>query len=87
MSTNIIIIETIGWLSTLSFLVSIVLPNRKHLHWLGIFAAVTTGIYAYAHGATAIWVKWLIAFFFHSYMIFKLAAGGKEPSALSAISE
>lgn len=38
--------------------------------WL--FTAITTGIYGYAHGATAIWVKWLIAFFFHLYMCWKI---------------
>ena len=67
-----LLIEAIGWLSTLTFLISIVLPQRIRLHELGIFTAVTTGIYAYYHGATAIWVKWLIAFFFHIYMWFKL---------------
>lgn len=65
------LIETIGWISTLLFLVSIVVPNRAHLHQLGILAAITTGVYAFSHGATAIWVKWLIAFFFHVYMLFK----------------
>ena len=63
-----ILIETIGWISTGLFLVSILIPQRVHLHTLGVGASITTGIYAYAHGATAIWVKWLIAFFFHSYM-------------------
>ncbi len=71
-NTEIIIIEIIGWVSTASFLISIVLPNRIHLHKLGIFTSVTTGVYAFAHGATAIWVKWLIALFFHAYMIWKL---------------
>ena len=66
--TKDLIIEGIGWLSTTSFLISIVLPKRQHLHQLGSFTAVTTGIYAFAHGATAIWVKWLIAFFFNAYM-------------------
>lgn len=65
-------IEVIGWISTFLFLVSIVVKQRLHLHALGIFAAVTTGIYAYAHGATAIWVKWFIAFFFHAYMCYKI---------------
>jgi hypothetical protein len=37
-----------------------------------MFTAITTGVYAYAHDATAIWVKWLIAFFFHLYMRLKL---------------
>jgi hypothetical protein len=68
-----IIIEIIGWISTLLFLVSIIIPQRIHLHALGVFAAITTGVYAYAHDATAIWVKWLIAFFFHSYMWYKLS--------------
>jgi hypothetical protein len=67
-----ILIEVIGWISTFSFLFSIILPNRVQLHQLGVFTSVTTGIYAYAHDATAIWVKWIIAFFFHSYMIWKL---------------
>jgi len=71
MTTNEIIIETIGWVSTISFLISILVPKRISLHQLGVFTAVTTAIYAYAHGATAIWVKWLIAFFFHGYMIYK----------------
>jgi hypothetical protein len=65
-------VEAIGWISTASFLLSIVIPKRIHLHKLGIFTSVTTGFYAFAHGATAIWVKWIIAFFFHSYMIWKL---------------
>jgi hypothetical protein len=65
-------IEGIGWLSTLTFLISIVLPCRVRLHEWGMFTAITTGVYAYAHDATAIWVKWLIAFFFHLYMRLKL---------------
>ncbi len=69
---NTIIIETIGWISTLTFLVSIVMPQRIHLHSLGVFTSVTTGIYAYHHGATAIWVKWAIALFFHAYMLYKM---------------
>lgn len=64
--------EAIGWLSTITFLISIVLPQRQKLHEWGVFTAVTTGVYAYYHGATAIWVKWLIAFFFHGYMWLKL---------------
>ncbi len=67
-----ILIEVIGWISTLLFLISILLPNRVQLHALGVFTAITTGIYAYAHGATAIWVKWAIALFFHAYMWNKL---------------
>jgi hypothetical protein len=70
---NPLVIEIIGWSSTASFLISILVPKRKHLHQIGIFTAVTTGIYAYAHGAIAIWVKWLIAFFFHAYMSRKQA--------------
>lgn len=74
---NSIVIEIIGWTSTASFLVSILMPKRMHLHQLGMFTAVTTGVYAYAHGATAIWVKWLIAFFFHVHMIRKLGIASK----------
>ena len=68
MDTRTIAVETVGWVSTALFLVSILLPNRVHLHVLGVFASITTGIYAYAHGATAIWVKWSIALVFHLYM-------------------
>ncbi|MBC7742563.1 MAG: hypothetical protein H7061_10210 [Bdellovibrionaceae bacterium] len=78
MDYKVIGMEAVGWLSTCLFLFSIIVPNRKHLHLLGVFAAVTTGIYAYYHGATAIWVKWFIAFFFHGYMFFK-----KKPVAES----
>lgn len=67
-----LIIEIIGWTSTGLFLASILLPQRRHLHALGVVTSITTGIYAYAHGATAIWVKWAIAFFFHSYMWYKI---------------
>ena len=67
-----IIIEVIGWTSTVTFLISILLPQRLHLHQFGMFTAITTGIYGYSHGATAIWVKWFIAFFFHLYMWIKL---------------
>lgn len=73
-----IIIEIIGWTSTLLFLISILMPQRIHLHSLGVFTSITTGIYAYAHEATAIWVKWAIALFFHSYMWIKL---GREQKA------
>lgn len=65
-------IEAIGWISTGAFLISILLPNRVHLHKWGVFTSITTGVYAYAHGATAIWVKWVIALFFHLYMWRKL---------------
>ena len=68
-----IAIEIIGWISTLVFLLSIIVPQREHLHAMGILSSVTTGIYAYSYGATAIWVKWFIAFFFHSYMWYKLS--------------
>lgn len=64
-------VELVGWSSTLLFLISIVVPQRIQLHQLGILASITTGWYAYSHGATAIWVKWFIAFFFHSYMLVK----------------
>lgn len=67
-----ITVEVIGWISTATFLFSIILPYRIRLHEWGMFTSVTTGIYAYSHGATAIWVKWFIAFFFHLYMRQKL---------------
>ena len=74
-------IEAIGWISTATFLLSIVLPDRVRLHQWGMFTAVTTGYYAYQHAATAIWVKWLIAFFFHLYMWQKLRRPTKLDSA------
>lgn len=74
-----IIIEIIGWMSTALFLVSIIVPQRSHLHLMGVFTAVLTGIYGYAHGATAIWVKWLIAFFFHGYMCYKIYFEKNKP--------
>jgi hypothetical protein len=73
MNANEIIMESIGWISTLTFLVSIILPERVRLHTWGMFTSVTTGIYAFHHGATAIWVKWIIAFVFHGYMWLKLS--------------
>lgn len=72
MNFQSIVVETIGWISTATFLISILLPNRVRLHQWGVFTAITTGIYAYAHDATAIWVKWVIAFFFHVYMWIKI---------------
>jgi hypothetical protein len=75
---NTIVLETIGWLSTALFLLSIVVPRRVHLHMLGIVTAVTTGIYAYAHGATAIWVKWVIACGFHAWMWYRTARDAKR---------
>lgn len=77
MTSNEILIEIIGWTSTIAFLFSIVVPKRTNLHWLGIFTSITTAIYGYAHDATAIWVKWVIAFFFHGYMIWKLKKESK----------
>jgi hypothetical protein len=72
LTTEQLVIEVIGWISTITFLVSIVLPKRVRLHEWGMFNSILTGIYGYAHGATAIWVKWIIAFFFHLYMWNKL---------------
>lgn len=77
MDIGTITMEGIGWLSTFLFLVSILVPNRVQLHSLGVATSITTGIYAYHHNATAIWVKWLIALFFHSYMWHKIK---KAPS-------
>ena len=77
MTQQEILIEIIGWTSTIAFLCSIVVPNRINLHWLGVFTSITTGIYGYAHDATAIWVKWVIAFFFHAYMVWKLKKESK----------
>ena len=70
-----VVIESIGWLSTLLFLVSIVMPQRVHLHLLGLVTSITTCIYAYSHDATAIWVKWIIAFGFHAYMCYRISRG------------
>lgn len=67
-----LVFEIIGWFSTALFLFSIIVPQRIHLHTLGLLTAVTTAIYGYHHGATAIWVKWVIAFFFHAYMWYKM---------------
>lgn len=72
------LMEAVGWVSTIAFLVSIVLPKRIRLHEWGMFTSVTTGVYAYSHGATAIWVKWIIAFFFHAYMRWKLSRPPKD---------
>jgi len=77
MDWNFILMEAIGWISTITFLISIVLPRRVRLHEWGMFTSVTTGIYALHYGATAIWVKWFIAFFFHGYMWLKLR---KQPA-------
>ncbi|MBK9323065.1 MAG: hypothetical protein IPM97_09030 [Bdellovibrionaceae bacterium] len=77
MDFKYVLIEAIGWISTATFLISIVLPYRVRLHQWGVINSITTGIYAYSHGATAIWAKWLIAFFFHLYMWNKLK--DKEP--------
>lgn len=79
-----ILIEVIGWLSTVTFLFSILLPRRMSLHGWGMFTAVSTGIYSYAHGATAIWVNWVIAFFFHAYMWKKIkqtSTSNNEPTS------
>ncbi len=72
MTQKQLLVESIGWISTGTFLFSIVLPRRIQMHELGMLTSITTGIYAYSHGATAIWVKWVIAFFFHLYMRVKL---------------
>lgn len=66
-----LLIEFIGWLSTAIFLLSIINRSRFNLHVLGIIASILTGVYAFCYGATAIWVKWIIALGFHSYMLSK----------------
>ncbi len=72
-----LVVEGIGWFSTAVFLASIVMPRRLRLHIWGMVTSVATGFYAYEHGATAIWVKWLIAFFFHGYMWWKLKSNAE----------
>lgn len=78
MNLHNLLIEVVGWISSATFLISILLPNRVRLHQWGVFTAVTTGVYAYAHDATAIWVKWVVAFFFHLYMWIKLGTENKS---------
>ncbi len=51
---------------------SILMSQRVHLYALGVFTSLAIGVYAYGHGATAIWVKWVIALFFHSYMWYRI---------------
>ncbi|MFN8846400.1 MAG: hypothetical protein ACK5V3_06955 [Bdellovibrionales bacterium] len=85
MTTQEIIIEVVGWISTATFLISILLPNRIRLHQWGIFTSITTGIYAFAHGATAIWVKWVIALIFHLYMWWKIATQLKMSEGKSLV--
>jgi hypothetical protein len=82
MMNNNILIETIGWISTILFLISILIPKRVHLHMLGIFASITTGVYAFYYGATAIWVKWIIALVFHLYMYIKTSKLDKKSEVL-----
>ena len=77
-----ILIETIGWISTILFLISIIIPKRVHLHMFGILASITTGIYAFYYGATAIWVKWVIALVFHIYMLIKTSKQDKKSEDL-----
>ena len=76
MDYKAIAMESIGWLSTGLFLFSILVPNRKHLHLLGLFAAVTTGIYAYYHGATAILGEMVYCVFLSWIYIFKKRTRG-----------
>ena len=45
MNMNPFVIEVIGWFSTATFLISIVLPQRSKLHEWGMITAITTGIY------------------------------------------
>lgn len=78
MTSQEIAMEIIGWTSTLAFLISIILPQRIRLHEYGMITSVLTGIYSYYHGATAIWVKWIIAFFFHFHMWLKLKRKDKQ---------
>jgi hypothetical protein len=82
LTTEQLVIEIIGWTSTITFLVSIVLPQRLRLHEWGMMTSIMTGIYGYAHSATAIWVKWVIAFFFHGYMWWKLRKKSVAKSGL-----
>jgi len=46
---KVVVIESIGWLSTALFLISIVMPRRMHMHILGPFTSITTCIYAFTH--------------------------------------
>jgi hypothetical protein len=83
MSNFEMVIEIIGWISTLTFLLSIVMPERVKLHEWGMLTSITTGIYAFYHGATAIWVKWIIAFFFNLYMWLKIKKSQSKSVAVS----
>jgi hypothetical protein len=39
-----VIIEAVGWTSTAMFLLSILLPQRKHLHSLGVMNSINFSI-------------------------------------------
>ena len=53
-----LVIETIGWISTILNLISILTPSRRNLHLIGFFAAMATFVYAVGINAWPLSVKW-----------------------------
>ena len=66
-----LIIEIIGWTSTILFVASFLVKDRSVLHLIGFFACIFKLIYSYEHAVWPLFVNWVILLFVQAYQFFK----------------
>lgn len=68
MTTYDIIIECIGWASTLILVASFFLQKRSSLHLVGFLACVLKLIYTYEHEVWPLFANWAILVVVQAYL-------------------
>ena len=64
------IIEIIGWASTVLFVGSFLVKERAALHLIGFFACIFKLVYSYEHAVWPLFVNWVILLFVQAYQFF-----------------
>lgn len=68
------IVEIIGWISTVLFVLSFVVKDRVTLHGLGAVACVFKLIYSYHHQVWPLFVNWVILIIVQVIQVIRLRA-------------
>ncbi|MCX6131443.1 MAG: hypothetical protein NTX25_20565 [Proteobacteria bacterium] len=66
-----ILLEVIGWLSTLILVASYLMRDRRHLHSITLVACVFKAIYSYNYQVWPLFTNWVILFFVQIWQIYR----------------
>lgn len=65
-----VIIEVIGWASTVLLVASFLLKERSSLHLVGFIACILKIVYTYAHAVWPLFVNWVLLLVIQGYQYF-----------------